>query len=75
MVCELLYQVLDAENSSMNDKSAIWYWEGKFGFHCDHWGLCNIMERLVAWAGLAKPEKEGSVMMIDAQTDLNLKHV
>ena len=30
---------------------------------------------LVAQAGLAKPEKEESVMMINAQTDLNFKHV
>ena len=33
------------------------------------------MKRLVAQAGLTKPEKEESVMMIDAQTDLNFKHV
>ena len=74
-VRELLYQVLDAENPSMDDKSAVWYWEGKFSFCCDHWDLCNIMERLAARAGLAKPEKEGSVTTIDAQTDLNLEHV
>ena len=75
VVHKLLYQILNTENSSMNDKSAIWYWKGKFSFHCDHWGLCNIMERLVAQTGLAKLEKKRSVMMIDAQTDLNLEHV
>ena len=33
------------------------------------------MERLVAQADLVKSEKEESVMMIDAQTNLNFEHI
>ena len=65
VVHKLLYQIFNIKNSSV-DKSAIWYWEGRFSFHCNHWDLCNIMKMLIAQAGLIKSEKEESVTMIDA---------